>query len=93
MAALLEMRFIGGFAMLIREREFWPVFLGMFLAQASWWLVFHQVATSQLTFASDNRSTALRVCVVIQQLVYFGGSRISVGVSASTALMFLTMTT
>lgn len=72
MAALEGMRFIGGFTNMLQEREFWPAFLGIVLAQATWWLVYHQIATSQLTFASDNRSTALRVCVVIQQLVYVG---------------------
>jgi ABC-type transport system involved in multi-copper enzyme maturation permease subunit len=72
MALLAEMQFFGGFAMLIRERDFWPSYSGMILAQLTWWLVFHQVATSQLTFASDNRSTALRVTVVAQQLVYVG---------------------
>lgn len=72
MATLEMMRFAGGFTNLLQEREFWPVFVGIVLAQATWWLVYHQIATSQLTFASDNRSTALRVCVVIQQLVYVG---------------------
>lgn len=74
MATLIEMRFIGGYATLIRDREFWPGYVGSLLAQMTWWLIFHQVATSQLTFASDNRSTALRVCVVLQQLVQIGWS-------------------
>ena len=72
LAMIVQIQFIGGFSILLQEREFWPGFMGTLLCQMTWWLVFHQIATSQLTFASDNRSTALRVCLVIQQLVYLG---------------------
>jgi hypothetical protein len=72
MAALEGMRFIGGLTNMLQEREFWPSFMGIFLAQITWWIVFHQISTSQLTFASDNRSTALRLCLVFQQLVFVG---------------------
>lgn len=72
MAALEGMRFIGGLTNMLQEREFWPAFMGIVLAQFTWWIVFHQIATSQLTFASDNRSTTLRLCLVFQQLVFVG---------------------
>jgi len=51
---------------------FWPINVGLFLSAVSTSVLFYLAAASQLTFASDNRSTALRVCTVIQHALFVG---------------------
>lgn len=55
--AIYRNRFTRAFA----DREFWIAIGAMFVFSASYFVLFLQVATAQLTFESDNRSTAIRL--------------------------------
>ncbi len=50
--------------------EFWLVNLMLGSAFVSYFVLSFLLARSQLTFASDNRSTAVRICLVAQQLLF-----------------------
>ncbi|MFZ5832078.1 MAG: ABC transporter permease [Planctomycetota bacterium] len=54
------------------EPEFWQFIAGLLSAYVGYFLLFYYAAAAQLTFASDNRSTVLRVVMVGQQLVFTG---------------------
>lgn len=50
--------------------DFWRVVGTLLLAGASYVVLFQEVAVSQLTFESDNRSTGIRVIAAIQYLFW-----------------------
>jgi hypothetical protein len=55
-----------------QDREFWIANAVMFTAYASYFALFFCAAAAQLTFASDNRSTTLRMVMVVQQALLIG---------------------
>jgi hypothetical protein len=56
----------------IEERWFWIVHATAATAYLSYFALFYCAAAAQLTFASDNRSTALRICMVAQHVLLAG---------------------
>ena len=54
------------------DREFWVVHAGMLTAYVSYFALFYFAAAAQLTFASDNRSTPLRIVMLVQFLLFSG---------------------
>lgn len=56
----------------VEERWFWIVHAVGVTAYVSYFALFFCSAASQLTFASDNRSTALRICMVAQHALLAG---------------------
>jgi len=49
--------------------EFWQVTVGMLTGYVSYFLLVFYAAAAQVSFASDNRSTRLRVIMVVQHLL------------------------
>jgi hypothetical protein len=56
----------------VEERWFWIAHFGALTAYVSYFALFFCAASAQLTFASDNRSTALRICMVAQHALWAG---------------------
>jgi hypothetical protein len=56
----------------VEERWFWLAHAAGLTAYASYFALFFCAASAQLTFASDNRSTALRVCMLLQHALLAG---------------------
>jgi len=56
----------------VEERWFWIAHFGALTAYLSYFALFFCAAAAQLTFASDNRSTALRICMVAQHALWAG---------------------
>ena len=56
----------------IEDRWFWIGHAIAFTAYASYFALFFCAAAAQVTFASDNRSTALRVCMLAQHALLAG---------------------
>ena len=54
------------------NREFWLVNLALLTAYASTFVLVFQALAAQLTFEADNRSTGLRVTMVVQQILFAG---------------------
>jgi hypothetical protein len=54
------------------SQEFFIVNLGIITALLSTTVLFYLAAASQVTFASDNRSTALRACACLQFALFIG---------------------
>jgi hypothetical protein len=54
------------------ESEFWPVNAMILTAHVSFFVLLFYAAAAQITFASDNRSTRLRVTMAVQQLLFIG---------------------
>ncbi|HEX3871883.1 MAG TPA: hypothetical protein VHV77_15670 [Pirellulales bacterium] len=54
------------------QPDFWINVAWQMTALISFFVLFFVVAASQITFAADNRSTATRVVLVVQQLLYVG---------------------
>jgi len=52
--------------------EFWQGNTALLTAYASFFVLIFYAAAAQITFASDNRTTRLRVTMVVQQLLYIG---------------------
>jgi hypothetical protein len=55
-----------------QDEEFWLANAAIATAFVSYFALFYCAAAAQLTFASDNRSTRLRVVMVAQQAILFG---------------------
>ncbi|MGH7139314.1 MAG: ABC transporter permease, partial [Pirellulales bacterium] len=78
LAMLLWLGLMMGFAVLadmtppFQERTFWVVNAILFTAYATYFALCHCAASAQLTFVSDNRSTALRLVMVVQQALCIG---------------------
>jgi hypothetical protein len=78
LAMLLWMGLMMAFAGLVetslpfQDREFWIVNAIMLTAFASYFALFFSAAAAQLTFASDNRSTTLRMVMIAQQALLIG---------------------
>jgi hypothetical protein len=56
----------------VEERWFWIAHAGAATAYLSYFALFFCAAAAQLTFASDNRSTSLRICMLAQQALLAG---------------------
>jgi hypothetical protein len=69
-AACYEILRISIFA--IEERWFWLAHAAAATAYVSYFALFFCAAAAQLTFASDNRSTPLRVCMLAQHALLAG---------------------
>jgi ABC-type transport system involved in multi-copper enzyme maturation permease subunit len=54
------------------DADFWVAHLAVLMFHASYLVLFVQTAAAQLSFASDNRSTRLRVLMLIQQVLITG---------------------
>jgi hypothetical protein len=54
------------------DEEFWIAHLAMLTAYVSYFAMFYFAAAAQLTFSSDNRSTPLRVVMLVQFLLFSG---------------------
>lgn len=54
------------------DSEFWIAHAGMLTAYLSYFALFYFAAAGQLTFSSDNRSTPLRIVMVVQFLLFSG---------------------
>jgi hypothetical protein len=54
------------------DREFWLANLAMITAYASTFVLILQAVAIQLTFEADNRSTGLRITMVVQQALFAG---------------------
>lgn len=56
----------------IGDRYFWIGNVAFLTAYASYFALFYFAAAAQLTFASDNRSSVLRIVMVAQQVLFAG---------------------
>ena len=54
------------------ETDFWIAQAAILTAYATYLLLFLLAAAAQLSFASDNRSTKLRIVMVVQQVLFTG---------------------
>jgi ABC-type transport system involved in multi-copper enzyme maturation permease subunit len=54
------------------DREFWLANLAMITAYVSTFVLVLQAVAAQLTFEADNRSTGLRITMVVQQALFAG---------------------
>ena len=61
-----------GLQWLTMTPDFWVINAGVVAAVMSYVVLFYLAAASQLTFITDNRSTPLRVVMVIQQVLFAG---------------------
>lgn len=82
------------------DPEFWIAHAACATAYVSYFIMFYLAAATQLTFASDNRSTPLRICVFVQQLLLTGwfaymiwdmATQRQIGVIGEAMLVYLTM--
>ncbi|MEW4528517.1 MAG: ABC transporter permease [Maioricimonas sp. JB045] len=55
-----------------QDSEFWWATVTILLGAASYFLLFQQIAIAQLTFASDNRSTGIRLVCAGQLVLLWG---------------------
>jgi len=55
-----------------RDAEFWQVNAGFLTGYVSYFMLLFYAAAAQLTFSTDNRSTRLRVTMVVQHLLLVG---------------------
>jgi hypothetical protein len=55
-----------------RDRTFWMVNVGLVLLYASTFVLVYLAAAARLTFTAENRSTALRVTMLVQQGLFLG---------------------
>ena len=69
-AACYELLRSGSFP--VDQRRFWIAHAAGATAYVSYFALFFCAAAAQLTFASDNRSTPLRICMLTQQAVLAG---------------------
>jgi hypothetical protein len=69
-AACYELLRSGSFP--VDQRWFWIAHAAGATAYISYFALFFCAAAAQLTFASDNRSTPLRICMLIQQALLAG---------------------
>jgi hypothetical protein len=63
---------LGGDLLAVDQPVFWIAHAAMLTAYVSYFALFFLASAAQLTFASDNRSTALRVTMLIQFLLFAG---------------------
>ncbi|HXT59541.1 MAG TPA: hypothetical protein VN699_12950, partial [Pirellulales bacterium] len=78
----LALAFYAGLAIVIgglsrtslpfQDSEFWAANAAMLTGFGAYFVLFFCVASAQLTFASNNRSTALRVVMLAQQALFTG---------------------
>ena len=54
------------------EAGFWQAMAALLTAYASYFVLVFLAAAARLTFASDNRSTRLRIVMLLQQLLFTG---------------------
>lgn len=54
------------------EGEYWIFNLALMTAYTSYMVMFFQAATAQISFASSNRSTPLRITMLVQQALFTG---------------------
>lgn len=59
-------------AIAFREPDFWWINAAFLSAYLSYLALFYFVAAGQITFASENRSTVLRIVMLVQQLLLTG---------------------
>ncbi|VAX38485.1 hypothetical protein MNBD_PLANCTO02-2375 [hydrothermal vent metagenome] len=82
-----------------KDAEFWWGVSFALLVFVSYSILFLQIATTQLTFASSNRSTAIRITCFVQFLLFWGSfiavilyARSSFGVSGLSGVVLAAMT-
>jgi hypothetical protein len=55
-----------------RDREFWPLQIGILLAFLSTFAMLYQASAERLTFTTENRSSRLRAMMLVQQALLVG---------------------
>jgi len=68
----VAMRVLSGPGVPVASVEFWQANAGFLTGYCGYFLLLFYAAAAQLTFASDNRSTRLRVTMLAQQLLFTG---------------------
>lgn len=63
---------IVGFGMSFNWPEFWPVMAMFLTAYLTYFAVVFLAATARISFASENRSTPIRIAMTVQHLALFG---------------------
>ncbi len=63
---------LSGLDIAYSQPVFWQANAAVLTAYASFVVLFFYAATAQITFASDNRSSRLRVTMAVQQLLFVG---------------------
>ncbi len=66
------MLYEGGGGGLFRDAEFWQANAAFLTGITAYFVMIFYAAAAQISFASDNRSTRLRVMMVIQQMLFIG---------------------
>ena len=59
-------------AITFNDAEFWQACGAILTAYATYFALVFYAAAAQITFASDNRSTRLRVIMLVQHLLFVG---------------------
>lgn len=82
------------FGIAITEKAFWIALSAALTAYASYFALVFFATAAQLTFASDNRSTRLRIIMLVQYLLFAGWMGVAWGATvdlAELSLVFLTV--
>lgn len=71
-SGLVTMWLVEGEVMPIDQSYFWVAHLAMLTAVVSFFVLLYVAAASRISFASDNRSTRLRIVMLVQQTLLTG---------------------
>ncbi len=84
----LSMELLSYSQFTIYDPTFWQVHGAFATAYLTYFVMIFLAAAAQLTFASDNRSTALRVCAFVQQALFIGWFAFFIGKEINSGFWF-----